>query len=517
MRRIVFALGVVASVLLATPAATAIGGTRQCDFDNDGFDDAAIGVAGKDADAGAVSVIYGSVDKLTSIGDQLWTQDSPGLEDTAEAFDQFGFSVECGDFNGDDYADLVIGSPWEDIGGNGNAGAIHLLFGSAGGLTATDSLFLHRNVSGVAGQAGAGDHWGQSLAVGDFDNDGRDDLAVGAPFDDVNTTSSAGSVQVFYGFTGGLSTGGDKIYHRATPGIKGQLGGGSFGSSLAAGDFNGDNHDDLAIGSPSDTINAMEGAGAVNVIYGSSGGLTKAGDDLFHRATPGIKGTPGTFDLFGHSLAAGDFDNNGYDELAIGAPFDAIGSASDAGSVQVLQGGSGGLKKGGDKIWHRDLAGIRGVAGPSDGFGYSLTAARFNSGGHYDLAIGVWNDDVGAVFGAGSVHVIYGSGSGLVGAGDQIWHQGSNGIKGANEPNDCFGCTVSAGDFDGNGKHDLLIGVPKEDGPTTTDSGKVSVIYGKSAKLKAAGDQKFSQDSPGILGVSEDNDQFGRNVNGSGN
>ncbi|MCP3976447.1 MAG: hypothetical protein GY720_18325 [bacterium] len=517
MRRIVFALGLVVSVLLATPAATAIGGTRQCDFDNDGYDDAAIGVAGEDAAAGAVNVIYGSADKLTSIGDQLWTQDSPGLEDTAEANDQFGFSVECGDFNGDNYADLVIASPWEDIGGINDAGAVHLLFGSVDGLTATDGLFLHRNVPGVAGQAAAFDHWGQSLAAGDFNNDGRDDLAVGAPFDDVNTTSGAGSVQVFFGSAGGLSTSGDKIYHRATPGIKGPLSDGNFGSSLAAGDFNGDDHDDLAIGSPSDTINAMVGAGAVNVIYGSNGGLTKAGDDLFHRATPGIRGTPGTFDLFGHSLAAGDFDNNGYDELAIGAPFDAIGAASDAGSVQVLQGGANGLKKAGDKIWHRNRAGIRGVAGPNDGFGYSLTAARFNSGGHYDLAVGVWLDDVGAVFGVGSVHVIYGSGSGLVAAGDQIWHQGSNGIKGANESNDNFGWSVGAGDFDGNGKHDLLIGVPNEDGPTTTDSGKVSVIYGKSAELNAAGDQQFSQDSAGILGTSEDFDNFGRNVNGSGN
>lgn len=519
MRRILFALTLIMSVLLATPVAVATGGSQQCDFNNDGYDDAAIGVGGEDvgaeSNAGAVNVLYGSVDGLTSIGDQLWFQDSPGIADTSEAGDRFGISLECGDFNNDGYADLVIAAPLEGVGAFGSAGAIHLLFGSAQGLTATDSLFMHRDIPGVAGQAGAGDDWGWSLAVGDFNGDGRDDLAVGSPFDDVDGVFDAGSIQVFYGFAGGLSTSNDKVWHRGTAGIKGELiADANFGRALTVGDFDGNGYDDVAIGAPGDTIDGNGSAGSVSIIYGSASGLTKAGDDLFHRDSKGIRGSAQASDFFARALAAGDFDMDGDDELAIGVPNDDIGSNANAGSVHIMEGGPNGLKTGGDKIWHRNSSGIRGTASSSDQFGYSLAAGRFNGGGHYDLAIGVRLDDVGLISNTGSVHVLYGTASGLSGADDQIWHQDKKGINGTNESSDQFGFSVSTGDFDGNNRYDLLIGIPFEDGLATTDNGKVEVIYGKTAKLKAAGDQSWSQESPGIEGAIESGDQFGRNVNG---
>jgi hypothetical protein len=522
MRRALFVVLLIGSVLAAAPAASAIGGSRQCDFNNDGFDDAAIGVGGEAVGslngAGAVNVLYGSVDKLISIGDQLWTQDSPGLDDAAEAGDWFGLAVECGDFNNDSYADLVIASPLEDVGTAFSAGAVHLLFGSADGLTGVDSLFLHRDVPGVAGQAATNDRWGWSLAAGDFNGDGRDDLAVGSYRDDIGGVIGAGSVQVFYGFAGGLSMSSDKVWHRDRAGIKGvAAAGANFGWSLAAGDFDNNGYDDLAIGAHHDTVNTLGAAGSVSVIYGSTGGLTKAGDDLFHRGTPGIAGAPGAGDRFGSALAAGDFDNDGFDELAIGVPFDDVGSKESAGSVQVLRGGSNGLRTGGDKIWHRAKSGIRGAKGTNDFFGFSLTTGRFNSDGRDDLAIGVRNDNIGTVDSAGSVHVLYGSGSGLTAAGDQIWHQGRRGIAGANEAGDAYGYSVATGDFNGNGIDDLLIGIPNEDIQTIVDAGKVGVIYGRSGGLAAGGDQKWSQDSAGIQGVAEAGDYMGRNVNGNSN
>lgn len=522
MRRTLFVVLLISSVLVGAPVASAIGGNHQCDFNNDGYDDAAIGVGGEAVgslnSAGAVNVLYGSVDKLTSIGDQLWTQDSPGLDDVAESNDYFGLAVECGDFNNDTYADLVIASPLEDVGAATDAGAVHLLFGSAGGLTGNDSLFLHRDVTGVAGQAATADRWGWSLAAGDFNGDGRDDLAVGSYGDDFSGLIDAGSVQVFYGYAGGLSTSNDRIWHRNKAGIRGVAATGeSFAWSLAAGDFDNNGYDDLAIGAPHDTISTRFATGSVSVIYGSAAGLTKAGDDLFHRGTRGIAGPLRGGDNFGHALATGDFDNDGFDELAIGVPYDDVGTKLNAGSVQVLRGGSNGLRTAGDKIWHRATSGIRGATDHSDHFGFSLTTGRFNSGGYYDLAIGVYRDNIGTVGGAGSVHVLYGAGSGLTAAGDQIWHQNRRGVNGANETADYYGWSVAAGDFNGNGIHDLLIGVPLEDLQTMTDAGRVGVIYGRSGGLAARGDQTWSQNSAGIHGVAETGDYMGRNVNGSSN
>jgi len=521
MRRMPFALALIASVLLATPAAIATGGARQCDFDNDGYDDAAIGVSGEDVgtklSAGAVNVIYGSNERLTATGNQLWTQDSPGVAGTAEDGDWFGLSVECGDFDGDGYADLVVGSPGEAVGDQSEAGALHVLFGSASGVSSEGSQFLHRDVTGVAAKAKTGDRWAWALASGDFNNDGWADLAVGAYGDDVGGVMGAGSVQIFHGSASGLSTSDDSIWHRGKSGVKGSLRQSSlFGWSLAAGDFDGNGFDDLAIGARDDTVDFLYAAGSVNVLYGSTEGLTKAGDQMWHRNKAGIRGSSKVSDQFGHALAAGDFDGDGYDELAIGVPRDDVGGATDAGSVHVLRGGPDGLRKGGDQIWHRNKTGIRGVAREGDQFGWSLATGRFDNGSHYDLAIGTDLDDVGGVDDTGSVQVIYGSGSGLAADGDQIWHQDRNGVRGSNETGDMMGRSVATGDFDGTGNDDLLISVGREDVGSIASAGRVAVIYGTSDKLRAGGDQSWHQNSAGIGGTAEVGDRFGESVNGSG-
>src|SRR5262245_51982667 len=119
----------------ATPHAKAAS-TMHGDFNGDGFADAAVGVDLKDvngqADAGAVSVIYGSAAGLASGGNQLFTQDSPGMLDQAEVGDQFGRYMGGGDFNGDGFFDLAIGDPLEDVDGpNGpivDAGAVQIMY-----------------------------------------------------------------------------------------------------------------------------------------------------------------------------------------------------------------------------------------------------------------------------------------------------------------------------------------------------------------------------------------------------
>ena len=112
-----------------------------------------------------MNVLYGSATGLTATGNQLWNQDSPGIDDTAEAIDIFGWALAAGDFDGDGYDDLVIGVPYEDIGAVGNAGAVNVLYGSATGLTATGDQFWHQDITNILGVAEANDYFGWALAA----------------------------------------------------------------------------------------------------------------------------------------------------------------------------------------------------------------------------------------------------------------------------------------------------------------------------------------------------------------
>ena len=126
----------------AAPAAVEV----RAHFNHDGADDLAIGapferVGGLFA-AGAAHVLYGSASGLTGTGSQVWTQDSPGVPDTAESGDHFGDALAAGDFDHDGFADLAVGVDLEEVGDAAGAGGVNVLYGSAGGLTGTGSQFF---------------------------------------------------------------------------------------------------------------------------------------------------------------------------------------------------------------------------------------------------------------------------------------------------------------------------------------------------------------------------------------
>jgi hypothetical protein len=483
------AAGAGAAAQAAPPAAL------QADFNNDGADDLAVGVPGQDIgsppfNSGAVNVLYGSATGLSATGSQLFSQDSPGVAGTPEEGDLFGDALATGDFDDDGFADLAVAAPSEGVGTASGAGAVTILYGSAAGLTGAGSQLFTQ----VGGTPEPGDGFGWALGAGDFDEDGATDLAAAAPFEVVGTAGGAGAVSVLYGSAGGLSTAGAQLFSQVGGAVEA---GDWFGFTVAAGDFNGDGAADLGAGAPFETVGSLGDAGAVSAIYGSANGLTTSGGQLFTQVGGAVEPEDG----FGWTVAAGDFDDDGFSELAAAAPFETVGAVQRAGAVSILQGAAGGLTAAGGQLFTQ-------AGNPPEGFdqlGFALASGDFNGDGFADLAAGVHAEDVGATADAGAVSVLYGSAAGITAAGGQHFTQ----VGGTIEASDGFGFAVAAGDFDEDGAADLAAGAPGEDVGSLGDAGAVSAIYGSAGGLTTSGGQVFTQDTPGVPGVAEDDDRFG--------
>ena len=252
------------------------------DFNHDGVADLAIGMPNETvngvSNAGAVQILYGShyagqfKIHLTNPTNQLLTKTG------AAAGDLFGTSLAVGDFNGDGFADLVVGVPGQTVSGRSGAGAVYIFFGGKSGLKTTGFQVWTQDSTNIQGVAESGDHFGSAVAVGDFNGDRRPDLAVGAANEDVGSTSDAGAVNIIYsGLRGGLKPNGNQLFDQDMAGIVGGLAANDlFGSALAAGDFNADGFQDLAIGAPGQTVGGDAGAGGVNVLYGSAAPASKS-------------------------------------------------------------------------------------------------------------------------------------------------------------------------------------------------------------------------------------------------
>jgi hypothetical protein len=292
------------------------------------------------------------------------------------------------------------------------------------------------------------------------------------------------------------------------------------GSGVAPSDFNGDGYSDLAIGSPYEDVGSISDAGGVDVLHGSALGLQASSPaaQFWTQDDPGLGGQAEQGDRFGHALAGGDFDGDGYADLAIGAPSEDVGAALDAGAVTVLYGSEGGLQSFSpdDQEWTQNSAGVGDVSESGDLFGHSLAGGDFNADGFADLAVGIPGEDVVGAQGAGAVATLYGSPEGLqaVLPNDQVWGQNSPGVQDVAETDDQFGHALATGDFDADGYADLAVGVPYEDVGTTTDGGIVHLLYGSAAGLQAnePADQRWIQGRGGVDDTVERRDHFGFSV-----
>jgi hypothetical protein len=506
--------GVSGPIADSAAAADLAAASLRADFNNDGFADLAVGTPDEDAgsieDAGTVNVLYGSAGGLTGSGSQTFTQNTPGVGSTAEAFDSFGSALATGDFDNDGFFDLAVGVPGEDIGSAFEAGAVNVLYGGAAGLNGSGSQTSTQNTSGVGSTAEAFDRFGSSLAAGDFDHDGFGDLAVGAPLESVERTVQAGAVNVLYGGAAGLTGSGSQTFTQNTSGVGSTAEAfDGFGSSLAAGDFDHDGFADLAVGVPGES-SSISDIGAVSVVPGGAAGLTGSGSRLLTQNTPGVGSAGETGDRFGFSLAAGDFDNDGFADLAVGTPLEST-SVARVGAVNVLYGSAAGLAGSGSQLLTQNTPGVGSTAETGDVFGYSLAVGDSDNDGLADLTVGAPGEDIGSASAAGAVNVLYGGAAGLTSSGSQTFTQNTPGVGSTAETGDEFGYSLAAGDFRNGGFADLAVGVPGE-----SIGGAVNVLSGSAAGLTGSGSRFVSQDTPGVEGIAETGDGFGFTLAASG-
>jgi hypothetical protein len=503
--------------------------TTGSDFNGDGYADLAVGVPHDStesaSDAGAVNVLYGSASGLQVLSplDQRWNQGSSQMKGTAESGDLFGAALATGDFNGDGFTDLAIGAPGDSASDQDNAGVVNVLFGSVDGLQAVapDDQLWTQDATDVDDLAEPNDNFGSALGASDFNNDGFGDLAVGVPGESVGTIGQAGAVNVLYGSATGLQAlaPADQFWNQDTTGVRDKAEtGDSFGASLAVGDFDKNGSADLAVGIPGEDVGTLSDGGAVAVLYGTSASglqVDSPDDDYWNQNTTGIRDNAEAGDQFGGSLAAGDFDKNGYADLAIGVPGEDAGTIADAGAMNVLYGKSGGLQVDSpdDDYWNQNSTGVQDLCEAGDQFASSLATGDFNGDGFADIGIGIPGENVGTIANAGATAVLYGQTGGLQASSpdDNLWTQDSLSVKGESETDDLFGTALATGDYDANGFADLSIGIPGELAGGFAGAGAAAVLYSTSNGLQADSpdDDRWSQSSPGLEGDPETGDAFG--------
>ncbi len=537
-------------------------GVARADFDGDGFSDEAVGVPLEDlgsstspiTDAGAVDVVYGSSQGLTATGAQFIRQVlTRAGASPPEAGDQFGSALAAGDFNGDGFADLAVGAPFEDVGSVVDAGEVDLYLGSASGLGTVPAQTVTQDSTiggiAIADASETGDLLGAALTWGDFNFDGKADLAVGAPGESALTLvgfilvnrTGAGAVNVLYGSSTGLTGTGNQFFTQDSGNVPDSVEvGDHFGAALTAGKIDCcDASSDLVVGVPGEDVGTINDAGAVNILLSSgSAGLDPARITSFWTQDTVLAGIPvqdqsEAGDQFGAALTAGDFNGDGSDDVAVGVPFEDIFSLAadmnlgDAGAVNVIYGGAGtGLTALNNQLVTQDDFSFDPTEA-GDEFGAALAANNLTQDTNTtqagtnavdDLVVGVPLEDFLDFSGvtqvdAGIVNFVFGSPSGLVPTVNEIAESGAgDGI----EAGDRFGAAVAAWNFNGADSPDVAVGVPGEDlGPFEggiTDAGALYIQYFSvvNGLLNSAGANSFTQTD--LPGTAEKGDQFGSDL-----
>ena len=487
------------------------------DVNGDGFDDIIVGasIAGN---SGAAYVIFGKASGFSLVEDinAVATGDgTSGFQLLGENNgDQAGIAVSgAGDVNGDGFADVIVGAQTA-TGTASNTGAAYIVFGAASFTNAYALSALSSNGDGftIDGTV-ANEGFGASVAAaGDIDGDGFDDVIIGAP----GNSSQAGRAYILYG-SGAL--GSDVSAAALGTEINGIDSQDDAGYRVdGVGDINDDGRDDVLITArhADGLVNSGANNGEAYVLFGQDGGLsaTVTLGDL--QSGDGSLGFTITSSVAGVQLGSsaggiGDINGDGFADFAVSATLDSPDGITNAGSVFVIYGSGNSFAAtldvqaldSGDGSTGFRLKGSE-IAG---GIGVEISGAGDVNGDGFDdmLIDNRYSEPVGGT-NTGGVYLVFGGNDNF---GSDFTLAAMNGDEGVVlygvDDNDQVGRALSsAGDLNGDGFDDILIGAQDADGltNTATNTGEAYVVFGRDFTLSV--DSIGSNGADVLIGSSGD-------------
>ncbi len=448
------------------------------DFNNDRIDDLVIGAprdGSRIAGGGWLGVALGGPGFPSRSPGRLFTF---GLD---EADARFGHAVVVGDFNSDDHDDLVIGTPVLDFSGT-DAGGLWIWDGSPSGMRGSPRIF--------GPTVAAGDRLGAALAEGDFNGDGIDDLAAGAPGTRVDGRVAAGRVYVIPGrIDAGPVVGAELRFDREINELFGDpVAREEIGNSITFANLDGDDFADLVAGVPEATAGETRSAGAVLIAYGESeepsGRQQSERFAEINRDNPDIPGEAERGSAFGAAVVGGDLDRDGYGDVFIGAPGTAIDGVRTAGDVVAIFGGPEAITTTirADHL-HQNLSQIADTAESRDGFGARLHLKDIDGDRFPDLLIGSPEEEIGRLPGVGRLVTVFGGPEGLdLGRAFSLAPDGAP-LEPALVNGLAFADAITVGDFNGDRQADLVIGASGQTVRGIPSSGAIHFLWGFSPGL----------------------------------
>lgn len=397
---------------------------------------------------------------------------------------KYGKAVATGDFNGDGYQDMVVGSPVGSY--------ITVTYGGAGELS---SLTVSSSNTVVITGASSTDNFGVSLASGDVNNDGYDDILVGASTSGGSTT---GAAYLIYGKATQLTS---LAVESDTANIKFTGSAENLGNAtgLAIADINGDGFDDMMIGAKNNTV-AGSTAGAFYVLYGKSDVFTSS--TVTSASTSRITAEAAANTL-GNTMAAGDLNGDGYAEIVVGAPGNNDGG-NTAGAVYIIYGSSSSLTSGTSSISSissiSTVAEITGeaIADNAGNGGLVISKNSIDGDTYNDLLIGATGSDDGASNG-GATYFVPGSAiayTGTTSLGSTSFTEFTNTTASTAMPS-----SLTTSDLNQDGYDDMVIGASA----INSSEGTVYVIPGAtslSGVTIAAADTLDGENASDAFGIS---------------